>query len=120
MSTERLYQNEGKMVLNEKELVEIRAAQRTFEGAYIRTCISSFSFALLILRLFEPAFYYIGMVFIIFGGAILGISTLRRRHNIDLLDTSKPFKTAGGYVVLTGFIAFATYTTLLFMIYYMR
>lgn len=34
------------MVLTEGELVEIRAAQRTFEGAYIRTALGQFSFAL--------------------------------------------------------------------------
>ena len=33
-----------------KELVEIRAAQRTFEGAYIRTALGQFSFSLVILK----------------------------------------------------------------------
>lgn len=31
-------------------LVEIRAAQRTFEGAYVRTALSQFSFALVVLK----------------------------------------------------------------------
>ncbi|CAG8643325.1 9007_t:CDS:2 [Dentiscutata erythropus] len=88
----------GRIVLNEKELVEI-------------------SFALLILRLFQPEFYFIGMVFILFGGSLLGISMLRRRHNIDVLDQSKPFKTAGKYVVITGLISMFTYVTLLVMIF---
>lgn len=34
------------VVLTTGELVEIRAAQRTFEGAYIRTALGQFSFAL--------------------------------------------------------------------------
>ncbi|TKA66237.1 hypothetical protein B0A49_07085, partial [Cryomyces minteri] len=34
------------VVLSPQELVEIRAAQRTFEGAYIRTALGQFSFAL--------------------------------------------------------------------------
>jgi hypothetical protein len=31
-------------------LVEIRAAQRTFEGAYMRTALGQFSFALVVLK----------------------------------------------------------------------
>ena len=39
------------------ELVEIRARQRTFHGAYSRTALGSLGYALTILRLFEPAFH---------------------------------------------------------------
>ncbi|KAF3355507.1 hypothetical protein VdG1_06919 [Verticillium dahliae VDG1] len=35
-----------------RRLVEIRAAQRTFEGAYMRTALGQFSFALIILKIF--------------------------------------------------------------------
>ena len=48
------------MVLSPQELVEIRAAQRTFEGAYIRTSLSQFSFALIVLKIFTSEFYSIG------------------------------------------------------------
>ena len=34
------------VVLTDDELVEMRAAQRTFEGAYIRTALGQFSFSL--------------------------------------------------------------------------
>lgn len=34
------------VVLTNDELVEMRAAQRTFEGAYIRTALGQFSFSL--------------------------------------------------------------------------
>lgn len=40
--------------------MEIRAAQRTFEGAYIRTSLSQFSFALIVLKIFTSEFYSIG------------------------------------------------------------
>lgn len=43
--------------------MEIRAAQRTFEGAYIRTSLSQFSFALVVLKIFTSEFYSIGTVF---------------------------------------------------------
>jgi hypothetical protein len=48
------------VVLSPQELVEIRAAQRTFEGAYIRTSLSQFSFALIVLKIFTSEFYSIG------------------------------------------------------------
>lgn len=48
------------VVLSPSELVEIRAAQRTFEGAYIRTSLSQFSFALIVLKIFTAEFYAIG------------------------------------------------------------
>lgn len=50
------------VVLSPQELVEIRAAQRTFEGAYIRTSLSQFSFALIVLKIFTSEFYSIGIV----------------------------------------------------------
>lgn len=48
------------VILTPQELVEIRAAQRTFEGAYIRTSLSQFSFALVVLKIFTSEFYSIG------------------------------------------------------------
>lgn len=48
------------IILTPGELVEIRAAQRTFEGAYIRTSLSQFSFALVVLKIFTSEFYSIG------------------------------------------------------------
>lgn len=50
-------------MLTPQELVEIRAAQRTFEGAYIRTSLSQFSFALVVLKIFTSEFYSIGTAF---------------------------------------------------------
>jgi len=55
----RLHRAES-VVLSPQELVEIRAAQRTFEGAYIRTSLGQFSFALVVLKIFTAEFYSIG------------------------------------------------------------
>lgn len=68
------------VVLTSSELVEIRAAQRTFEGAYIRTAIGQFSFALIVLKIFTAEFYSIGALFAIFGAGILFISLFRRQQ----------------------------------------
>jgi uncharacterized membrane protein YidH (DUF202 family) len=86
------------VVLSPQELVEIRAAQRTFEGAYIRTSLSQFSFALIVLKIFTSEFYSIGKsisssrsnrtggliciplgaLFAVYGAGVLGVSAFRR------------------------------------------
>lgn len=66
--------------LTPAEMVEIRAAQRTFEGAYIRTAIGQFSFALIVLKIFTAEFYSIGALFALYGAGILFISLFRRQH----------------------------------------
>lgn len=68
------------VVLTSAELVEIRAAQRTFEGAYIRTAIGQFSFALVVLKIFTAEFYSIGALFAVYGAGILFISMFRRQQ----------------------------------------
>ena len=39
---------------------QIRARQRTFEAAYWRTALSQFSFAVIVLSIFQSVFYSIG------------------------------------------------------------
>src|SRR3954471_21828233 len=68
------------VVLSGPELVEIRAAQRTFEGAYVRTAIGQFSFALVVLKIFTAEFYSIGALFAVYGAGILFISLFRRQQ----------------------------------------
>jgi len=79
------------VVLTSAELVEIRAAQRTFEGAYVRTAIGQFSFALIVLKIFTAEFYSIGALFAVYGAGILFISLFRRqqgkRHSYGVLNT---------------------------------
>ena len=67
-------------ILTPEELVEIRAAQRTFEGAYIRTSLSQFSFALVVLKIFTSEFYSIGALFAVYGAGVLLVSAYRRHQ----------------------------------------
>ncbi|KAG6118514.1 hypothetical protein E4U13_000167 [Claviceps humidiphila] len=69
---------EPAMVLSSQELVEVRAAQRTFEGAYMRTALGQFSFALVILKIFTEEFYAIGALFAVYGFAVLLVAGYRR------------------------------------------
>ncbi|CCC06175.1 hypothetical protein SMACR_00393 [Sordaria macrospora] len=66
------------VILTSQELVEIRAAQRTFEGAYMRTALSQFSFALIILKIFTSEFYPIGALFAVYGAAVMLVAIYRR------------------------------------------
>lgn len=67
-------------MLTDEELVEVRATQRTFEGAYIRTSLSQFSFALVVLRIFTAEFYSIGALFAVYGAGVLAVGVYRRKE----------------------------------------
>jgi len=43
--------------LDDDELVELRASQRTYNGAYVRTALGILGYALTVLRLFGRRFY---------------------------------------------------------------
>ncbi|KAL8861025.1 MAG: hypothetical protein Q9178_002538 [Gyalolechia marmorata] len=109
------------VILTNDELVEIRAAQRTFEGAYIRTALGQFSFALIILKIFTSEFYSIGALFAIYGSGILITSLLRRQQgNKQFFSEAgedglnrKKFRTSGNVVVVLTAFSVAAYACLL-------
>ncbi|KAJ7452058.1 hypothetical protein B0H11DRAFT_2074062 [Mycena galericulata] len=73
------------------ELVELRARQRTFHGAYGRTALSNLGYSLTILRLFDSRFYRIGLLFAVLGVALYVLAFLRSRHSRhDFADYDKP------------------------------
>ncbi|KAG5994183.1 hypothetical protein E4U52_001377 [Claviceps spartinae] len=129
------------MVLSSQELVEVRAAQRTFEGAYMRTALGQFSFALVILKIFTEEFYAIGALFAVYGFAVLLVAGYRRyqgnrqfftTRDLDLdLDMStdtdtgmgadrrvqvrvrNKFKTSGDTVLLMTGVSLGAYVVLM-------
>ncbi|KAF9359272.1 hypothetical protein BGX26_012724 [Mortierella sp. AD094] len=114
----RLYRGHRAKSLNitEEELVEVRARERTFDGAYWRTAMKSFSMGMVILRLFTTAFYKIGIIFVAFGICLLIISVLRRKAAGDVFDRHKPFETSGFWVMITTMITTIAYVILFVMI----
>lgn len=109
----------------------MRAAQRTFEGAYVRTALSQFSFALVVLRIFTAEFYSIGALFAAYGFAVLFASLFRRQQgnrqffsDPDPDDTGagagpphpKHFRTSGNVVLLLGALSVAAYVSLMVLI----
>ncbi|CCU76826.1 hypothetical protein BGHDH14_bgh02062 [Blumeria hordei DH14] len=103
-------------------LVEIRAVQRTFEGAYVRTALGQFSFALVILKMFTREFYGFGALFALHGFGIFSLS-IYRRHQAQRLSFSDPsgqgshsqrmFRTSGNFIMVLTAISLATYLALL-------
>ena len=65
-------------------LLDLMAYQRTFDGAYMRTALNELSYALVVLRLFQSTFYYIGLVSVLLalGLAVAGVqrSSLGREN----------------------------------------
>ncbi|GJC91870.1 hypothetical protein CH63R_01047 [Colletotrichum higginsianum IMI 349063] len=113
------------VILTAEELVEIRAAQRTFEGAYMRTALSQFSFALIILKIFTSEFYAIGALFAVYGAAVMLVAIFRRHEGNRQFFTSpkederggvsvvRKFRTSGNSVALLTALSLAAYVTLL-------
>ncbi|RYP06747.1 hypothetical protein DL765_009376 [Monosporascus sp. GIB2] len=109
------------VILTSQELVEIRAAQRTFEGAYMRTALSQFSFALVVLKIFTSEFYAIGALFAVYGAAVMLCAVYRRyQGNRQFFsatdgdgDTVKKFRTSGNSVFLLACISMGAYVTLI-------
>ena len=115
-------------------LVEIRAAQRTFEGAYMRTALGQFSFALIVLRIFTAEFYAVGALFAVYGLAVLLVAIYRRHEgNRQFFDSTgaddttpsgppgmlkeKKFRTSGNSVALLVFLTLASYIALLVLLF---
>ncbi|QDS76855.1 hypothetical protein FKW77_003362 [Venturia effusa] len=114
--------------LTSEELVEIRAAQRTFEGAYIRTALGQFSFALVVLKIFTSEFYAIGALFAIYGAGILGISLFRRQQGNKQFFSEmgedglhrKKFRTSGNVVSVLTALSVGAYISLLVLTFKLK
>ncbi|KAI5477460.1 D-lactaldehyde dehydrogenase [Pseudohyphozyma bogoriensis] len=73
------------------ELVELRARQRTFDGAYVRTALGNFGYALIILKVFTPEFAKIGLLYVILSSLLLIVSSVRaKRSDHDFADIYRP------------------------------
>ncbi|KAK7424929.1 hypothetical protein QQX98_000205 [Neonectria punicea] len=115
------------VVLTTQELVEIRAAQRTFEGAYVRTALGQFSFALIILKVFTSEFYPIGALFAVYGVAVMLVAIYRRFEGNHQFFTAKyadgsvkrKFRTSGNSVALLTVLSLSAYVTLMVLTWHL-
>lgn len=99
--------------------LDIRAYQRTYEGAYTRSAIGCLSFAILIIKLFSREFLPIGMVYTIYG-LIFYFLGIYKAASVDVFYNPEKdmeyFKTSGNSVILLTAISLASYTTLLILV----
>lgn len=103
---------------------DIRAEQRTFEGAYIRTALGQMTFSLMIAKMFNREYAPIGMVFIVYSLLLILISVVRGsdmavkflRKKPDTESQQDMFHTSGYTVLLTGLLSLASYVALLVII----
>lgn len=103
---------------------DTRAQQRTFEGAYIRTAVGQLSFALVIVKLFNPKFAPIGIVFTVYSVLLIAVALIRRTRvsHIFLYDHSDDddeslFYTSGTTVLLLSTITILSYSALIALLW---
>ncbi|KAI0339150.1 hypothetical protein BDW22DRAFT_1362109 [Trametopsis cervina] len=122
------------------ELVEVRARQRTFDGAYGRSALGNLGYALTVLRLFDERFYRIGILYTVLACMLFILAFLRQRHSLhDFADSGlshpslqnpiktvgqtgkrifgRPFVTAGSIVVTVSLVVAVVEIGLLVLIF---
>ncbi|EPQ32204.1 uncharacterized protein PFL1_00401 [Pseudozyma flocculosa PF-1] len=73
-------------VLSREDLVDYRAVQRTFDGAYARTALGQLCYAVVILRLFQEKFFYVGLAYSLFAVGFIPIAVYRYRNAVQNED----------------------------------
>ncbi|KAN0066389.1 hypothetical protein ACQY0O_000488 [Thecaphora frezii] len=73
-------------IMNKQDLVDFRAVQRTFDGAYARTALGQLSYAVVILRLFQDKFFYVGLAYCLFAMSFVPIAVHRHRNVLQNND----------------------------------
>lgn len=99
--------------------LDVRAHQRTYEGAYTRTAISCLSFSIVITKLFSAEFLPIGTVYTAYG-CLLYFIGVAKAHTVDTYynpdKDMEEYKTAGDNVILLTAISLASYVAMLVLV----
>lgn len=101
---------------------DIRASQRTFEGAYVRTALIKITFGMLILRVFSRDFVYIGLTFVVSALMTIGLALTRRaKSEAQLIDhPSTTFTTGGTFVAIEAGVDLASFTALIVLLQFVH
>ncbi|KAG1873459.1 hypothetical protein C8R48DRAFT_694618 [Suillus tomentosus] len=90
MHTYRGHRADSYKPIDVLELSELRARNRTFNGAYRRTAIAALGYALTALRLFDSRFLRIGIVYVVLSILLFALGYIRARQSQhDFSDGSK-------------------------------
>lgn len=106
--------------LNKDEKLDVRAMQRTFEGAYYRSAMGQLGFALLVLKVFSVKFMPVGTTFTVCGILILVVALRRKRITDHMMYEEKlgnrVFITSGNAVILFAGFCLASYIVMLILL----
>ena len=105
------HRQQSYLAIDTGEQVELRARQRTFDNAYLRTCLVNLSYSAVILKLFDSRFYNskysiplwgdqhlrsdillspVGLLYAILAALLLVTAYIRGRHsNRDFSDQAR-------------------------------
>ncbi|KAF8330152.1 uncharacterized protein EI90DRAFT_3060882 [Cantharellus anzutake] len=92
--TYRGHRRESYHPIDNAELVELRARQRTFDGAYARTSLGTLGYTIVFLKLFDRRFYRIGLLYCILTALLALTTVVRRKHSRH--DFSDKYRSIGG------------------------
>ncbi|EGW34796.1 uncharacterized protein SPAPADRAFT_145281 [Spathaspora passalidarum NRRL Y-27907] len=99
--------------------LDIRAYQRTYEGAYTRTAIGCLSFSILIIKMFSKEFLPVGTVYTMYGTLLYFLGVYQTNRVDRFYVPSKQmemFKTAGDTVLMLTVFSLCSYIAVLALI----
>lgn len=117
MSMHRRFSTLDQLASNVRQ--DVRAHQRTYEGAYTRTALACLLFSVVIIKLFSVEFLPIGTVYTAYGFLLYFIGVVKAGrvdtyYNPD--NGEEMFKTAGDSVLVLTSVSLATYLALLVLV----
>ena len=98
---------------------DVRAHQRTYEGAYTRSALSCLSFSLVVIKMFLVKFLAIAAVYTAYGLFlyVFGVANAGKVHEYYARDSGeRKFRTAGDSVLLLSSISLCAYVALLVLV----
>lgn len=98
---------------------DIRAHQRTYEGAYTRTAVGCLAFSILLIKVFSKEFLPIGTIYTIYGCLLYFLGVIKASRVDMYYNPEKDmemFTTSGDFVVFLTILSLSCYIALLVLI----
>ena len=105
--------------LYEGSKLDVRAHQRTYEGAYTRSAVGCLSFSILLLKIFSKEFLPIGTIYSIYG-TVLYFFGVKKGRSVDFFYNPQRdqqyYKTSGDTVLYLTVLSLVCYLALLILV----
>ena len=98
---------------------DIRAHQRTYEGAYTRTAVGCLAFSILLIKVFSKEFLPLGTIYTIYGCLLYFLGVVKASRVDMYYNPEKDmemFTTSGDFVVFLTILSLSCYIALLVLI----